>query len=89
MRTVIKIPSEFKFIQAIAVVLLAFTAVYAYASNKNAVQCFEMLNHEFKKLGEDERVNLYDAYVEKLVLVVNTASKCAFTPQYDWTRVIV
>lgn len=78
-----KIPSEFKLIQAIAVVLLAFTAVHAYADTHEPAACSALLNHEFKKLGEDERVNLCDAYAGKLILVVNTASKCAFTPQYD------
>ncbi|WP_370277657.1 glutathione peroxidase [Pontibacterium sp.] len=78
-----KTPSEFKFIQAVAVVLLAFTAVHAYADDGDSPECSALLNHEFKKLGEDERVNLCDAYAGKLLLVVNTASKCAFTPQYD------
>lgn len=64
-----KIPSEFKFIQAIAVVLLAFTAVHAYADDGDSSECSALLNHEFKKLGEDERVNLCDAYAGKLILV--------------------
>lgn len=78
-----KITFEFKFIRAIVVILLAFTAVHAYAADNKEAQCSELLNHEFKILGENERVNLCNAYAGKLVLVVNTASKCAFTPQYE------
>ncbi len=42
-----------------------------------------LLNHEVRRLGSDEVVNLRDAYGGKVVLVVNTASKCAFTGQYE------
>src|SRR5210317_2039474 len=41
------------------------------------------LNHDFRPLASDEVVNLGDAYGGKVVLVVNTASKCGNTPQYD------
>lgn len=78
-----KAPFQFKFVQAVAFVVLAFSALHAYANENTQTQCSSLLNHEFKKLGEDVRVNLCDAYAGKLVLVVNTASKCAFTPQYD------
>ena len=36
-----------------------------------------------RRLGSDEVVNLQEAYRGKVVLVVNTASKCAFTDQYE------
>lgn len=41
------------------------------------------LDHEVRRLGSDEVVNLKDAYGGKVVLIVNTASKCAFTGQYE------
>jgi len=42
-----------------------------------------LLDQDFRRLAADEIVNLADAYEGKVVLVVNTASKCGNTPQYD------
>ncbi len=42
-----------------------------------------LLDHDFRLLAEEETVNLADAYDGKVVLVVNTASKCGNTPQYE------
>jgi len=41
------------------------------------------LDHEVRRLNSSETVNLSEAYAGKVVLVVNTASKCAFTGQYE------
>lgn len=42
-----------------------------------------LLDQNFRKLAGAEVVNLCEAYAGKVVLVVNTASKCGYTPQYD------
>lgn len=42
-----------------------------------------LLNHDFQRLASDEVVNLGATYAGKVVLIVNTASKCGLTPQYD------
>jgi len=42
-----------------------------------------LLDHEFRRLAVREEVNLCDAYGGQVILVVNTASKCGNTPQYD------
>jgi glutathione peroxidase len=42
-----------------------------------------VLQHEYRRLASQERVNLAEAYGGKVLLVVNTASKCGFTPQYE------
>jgi glutathione peroxidase len=45
--------------------------------------CPETLNHTVKKLNDNQEVNLCEAYRGKVLLIVNTASKCAFTDQYE------
>jgi glutathione peroxidase len=42
-----------------------------------------LLDQTFRKLASEEEVNLCETYHDKVVLVVNTASKCGNTPQYD------
>lgn len=42
-----------------------------------------VLDHEFRRLAGQERVNLAEAYGGQVLLVVNTASKCGLTPQYE------
>ncbi len=42
-----------------------------------------LLDQDFRRLASDEVVNLSETYAGKVVLVVNTASKCGNTPQYD------
>jgi glutathione peroxidase len=43
----------------------------------------DLLDHDVRRLNSDETVNLASAYAGKVLLVVNTASKCAFTGQYE------
>ena len=42
-----------------------------------------LLDQDFRKLASDDSVNLAEAYAGKVLLVVNTASKCGNTPQYE------
>lgn len=50
----------------------------------NAVaNCAPALDFEVRRLAGDETVKLCDAYQGKVVLMVNTASKCGFTGQYE------
>ena len=45
--------------------------------------CPVTLNHQVRLLNADKQVNLCQQYKGKVVLIVNTASKCAFTGQYE------
>ena len=42
-----------------------------------------LLDHQYRRLAGTERVNLREAYAGQVLLVVNTASKCGYTPQYE------
>ena len=43
----------------------------------------KLLDQDFRRLASTDEVNLCEAYAGKVLLVVNTASKCGNTPQYD------
>jgi glutathione peroxidase len=61
----------------------ALLAVAAFASQPLAAQeCPALLSHTFPKLQDDSPQNLCQ-YKGKVVLAVNTASYCGFTPQYE------
>ncbi len=48
-----------------------------------AENCSDSLDVSFKRLSGDERVHLCEAYQGKVILIVNTASKCGYTYQYE------
>lgn len=58
-------------------------AVSMPAVGAEAAACPQTLDFELRRLNSEERVNLCRAYVGRVVLIVNTASKCGFTPQYE------
>jgi len=58
-----------------ALILMAATSTIASDGS--------LLDHDFRRLASDDAVNLRDIYAGKVVLVVNTASKCGNTPQYE------
>ncbi len=43
----------------------------------------DLLNHSYRPLAGKSQVNLGKAYAGHVLLVVNTASKCGFTPQFE------
>ncbi|MGD1990619.1 MAG: glutathione peroxidase [Chromatiales bacterium] len=67
-----------KTLQIVFILLLGGTAMSASAN-----QCPDLLDFEMRKLASDEKVRLCDEYRDKVILVVNTASKCGFTGQYE------
>ena len=48
-----------------------------------AMAANKLLDRDFRQLAGKEVVNLDRAYGGQVLLVVNTASKCGFTPQYE------
>lgn len=63
--------------------LLFASALFLAAAAPAAAECGALLDHRVRPLGESEPVNLCSRYGGQVVLVVNTASRCAFTPQYE------
>jgi len=49
----------------------------------HAKDCSTLLDVNVKTLNKDKVINLCEAYQGKVLLVVNTASKCAYTGQYE------
>ncbi len=64
--------------------LHAFFAVAAlYSQSISATECSPALDFSIRSLNGSDPVRLCDRYQGDVVLIVNTASKCAFTPQYE------
>jgi glutathione peroxidase len=55
--------------------LLVATVAFSYEDS--------LLDQDFRRLASDEVINLGESYSGKVILVVNTASKCGNTPQYE------
>lgn len=64
--------------------LLALRPGNAIATeNQHTADRKPLLDVVVRTLNGKEEINLNSAYQGKVVLIVNTASKCGFTPQYD------
>jgi glutathione peroxidase len=61
---------------------VAFLLLLTAANGANAT-CPPALDYYKRPLTGEQPVHLCDVMRGKVVLVVNTASKCAYTPQYD------
>lgn len=59
------------------ILLTTFLINPAFACNST------LLDQNFRTLAGTDTVNLCAAYPGKVLLVVNTASKCGYTPQYE------
>ena len=63
--------------------VLALTILLLPAVKPALADCAEMLQHDMKRLHSNETVNLCSEFGGKPLLVVNTASHCGFTPQFE------
>lgn len=65
------------------ILISQFSITNVKAEELRKMACPETLNFNVKVLGQEEVINLCDKYMGKVIVVVNTASKCGYTPQYD------
>ena len=61
--------------------LILLGSLLAWSGQASA--CAGTLDFDMRTLAGEEVVNLCEAYRDKVVLIVNTASKCAYTDQYE------
>jgi glutathione peroxidase len=57
--------------------------LWAGVAGAGDADCPAVLDHRLRPLAEPEPVRLCDLMRGRVVLVVNTASRCAYTPQYE------
>lgn len=62
---------------------LAFIGLLVGLAAQPAVAGKALLDQSYRQLAGKTRVHLQSEYGGKVLLVVNTASKCGFTPQYE------
>jgi glutathione peroxidase len=68
------------------VATLGLSAVWlsgASIAAESAPKCPPTLDFEKRVLAGQQRVNLCEEHLGKVVLIVNTASKCGYTPQFE------
>ena len=62
---------------------LKFVALAGLLAALPALAAAPVLDHTYRRLAAKEQVNLRTTYGGDVLLVVNTASKCGYTPQYE------
>jgi len=68
---------------ASVLMLTSLGACQAQESATPAIKVHTLLDHTYRPLAGKDPVNLQQTYGGQVLLVVNTASKCGFTPQFD------
>ena len=64
-------------------VLLTLAALSTLFSTTVFASCPDFLNHSMRKLASTQEVQFCEAYEGKALLIVNTASYCGYTSQFE------
>ena len=62
---------------------IIYIGIISISLTSSATAKVDVLAHDYRTLAGKQRVNLQKTYGGKVLLVVNTASKCGFTPQFE------
>ncbi len=80
---------RFNILRLASIITITLSATYAFATSPTTApvstadaDCPAVLKYEFNTLERGNAVNLCTVKA-KAILVVNTASECGYTPQYD------
>lgn len=63
--------------------LLALNPLPGHAGETTAKQCIPGLDQDFRRLHSSESINPCEKFSNRPMLIVNTASHCGFTPQFE------
>ena len=63
--------------------VLTMATVSALFSHSVFASCPDFLNHSMRKLASTETIQFCEAYEGKALLIVNTASYCGYTSQFE------
>jgi len=63
--------------------ILGVSAIVALGVSTSVLACPEYLNQSMRKLASKEVINFCEAFAGKPILIVNTASNCGYTPQFE------
>jgi len=61
----------------------AFLLLLPMVSEGLWAACNNLLDYEHRRLASSQTINLCEAYSGQVILVVNTASRCGFTSQFE------
>lgn len=65
-------------IKKLTLLIAALISMEAFAR-----ECSPLLDFDVRALNDKAMLNLCEAYQGKVIMIVNTASKCAYTDQYE------
>ena len=64
-------------------ILTVLASVFLITASANATgQCSDLLNYHATKLRSKETLDFCQSFQGKVIIVVNTASNCGYTPQF-------